>query len=1064
MSIQNISSGYSSASIYADYNSGVASTASGFETASSDGISDTFDSSSASQQHLEELQSQKEQAQGELGELHSQASEAQTQILSRKDEIIQQHQTEDPNDKQQAEYEEAKVELNEASTAKEQAQQELEQITQDAAANRQELDTNAQQQTQVANDLSAAQNELASLTPPTQPSGDDPEAQAAYQAQLNDYNARKSEIESRINALQQQQQQLQSEGQQLNAQNSALMSQQANAQADIAQQSAIIQNAQSRIAEMQQALSEGNPEMQEAMAQDSDLQALEQEYEEIQQQAADKQAEIDQLDAEILASRDISDLSQSERAQRWTNDAESSDAAKLAEAMAAEGFNVEDEEGVLHINGTEGDDKIDITMGADGSYRVIVNGEESVYSAEEAKRLMIDSGDGDDKIRVQYDENTASFIESLPDVSTGHDTILTQAGRGNDHIEQKGGDGDDTQTFPPSIPGTIPMPKATPSQTQQTQPTPQPAIFINGGDGSDTIEADENVTAQMFVTGGAGDDQITGGSANNVIIDTQGNNSVTTQNSGRNTIITGDGSDVINALGGENVIYTQGGRDDITLGQQGQNDATGSNEVHSGDGDDMVTAYDGNNTIYGENGEDTIIAYKGQNEIHGGADNDNITVIDGTNTVLGENGDDNITAYNGQNTIYGGEGDEAITIFDGSSIVHGENGNDYIKAYKGDHAFYGENGNDRIEGGSGREYIEGGYGNDYIDGGAGGDVIYAGYGNDEVNGGDGDDFINAGDGDDIVHGNEGKDIIFGLSGDDELYGDGDEDTIVAGDGQDKVDGGGAADLIRYTDSDAHGHDTVLNADPSDDARALDPIQVPENFQVSNTMSYSITHRIGGFWAEERFEQPMEGNAAIAFENIINDNLEAFAAIEPGQALLQGIADTENNVTFEYYAEPNGSCRPLDTINANPFLPATKHCYSENPDGSFSPGIGCGSIVKINPAFIDFGVGSAEYANAPFAEQNTMLVMAHELCHAYNNATGTMDERYYNNYTGELNVNGSFNLFTNNENVMGAELQAVGLFDESVLSANPYGMTENDYRDYFHMNPRDSYLPPKSDEQ
>ena len=82
----------------------------------------------------------------------------------------------------------------------------------------------------------------------------------------------------------------------------------------------------------------------------------------------------------------------------------------------------------------------------------------------------------------------------------------------------------------------------------------------------------------------------------------------------------------------------------------------------------------------------------------------------------------------------------------------------------------------------------------------------------------------------------------------------------------------------------------------------------------------------------------------------------------------------------------------------------------------------------------------------------------------NNATGTMDERYYNNYTGELNVNGSFNLFTNNENGMGAELQAVGLFDESVLSANPYGMTENDYRDYFHMNPRDSYLPPKADEQ
>ena len=1061
MSIQNVSSGYSSASIYSDYNSGSPASTSGLMTASGDGISDTFDSSIAAQQHLEELHSQKDQAQGELGELHNRASDTQTQILSRKDEIIQQNQTEDPNDKQQAEYEEAKVELNEASEAKEQAQQELDQVTQDLAANKQERDANTQQNTQVSNDLSAARNELNSLTPPSQPSGDDPEAQAAYQAQLNDYNARKSEIESRINALQQQQQQLQSESQQLYTQNSALMSQQAHAQADIAQQSAVIQNAQSRIAEMQQAMSEGSQEMQDAMDQDSDLQALEQEYEELQQQAADKQAEIDQLDAEILASRDISELSQSERAERWTNDAESSDAAKLAEAMEAEGFDVEDEDGVIHINGTEGDDKIDITMGADGSYRVIVNGEESVYSAEEAKRLMIDSGDGDDKIRVHYDENTASFIDALPEGSQGNDTISAKAQFGRDYIQQNGGEGDDTQTVPSSSSVGIPAQNANSSRAQQR---PQPAIFVNGGDGSDAIEADENVTAQMFVTGGNGDDQITGGSANNVIIDTQGNNSVTTQTSGKNTIITGDGSDVINARGGENVIYTQGGRDDITLGQQGQTGASCCNEVHSGDGDDIVTAHDGNNAVYGENGEDTIIAYKGQNDINGGADDDNITVIDGTNTVLGEDGDDVITAYNGQNTIYGGEGDEDITIYDGSSVVHGENGNDHIKAYKGDHAFYGENGNDKIEGGSGREYIEGGYGDDYIDGGAGGDVIYAGYGSDEVNGGDGDDFINAGGGDDIVHGNEGKDIIFGLSGDDELYGDGDEDTIVTGDGNDKVDGGGAADLIRYTDSGEHGHDTVLNADPSDDARALDPIQVPENFQTSNTMSYSIYHGHFPIMIEEIIEMPMEGNAAIAFENIINDNLEAFAAIEPGQALLQGIADTENTVTFEYYSEPNGSCRALDSIGLQPGYQALDHCYNEKPDGSFSPGTGCGSIVKINPAFIDFGVGSSEYANAQFAEQNTMLVIAHELCHAYNNATGTMDERYYNNYTGELDINNNYNPFVNSEYVIGAELQAVGLFDDSVLSANPYGMTENDYRDYFHMNPRDSYLPPKADEQ
>ena len=46
-----------------------------------------------------------------MGELHNRASDTQTQILSRKDEIIQQNQTEDPNDKQQAEYSKAVGEL-----------------------------------------------------------------------------------------------------------------------------------------------------------------------------------------------------------------------------------------------------------------------------------------------------------------------------------------------------------------------------------------------------------------------------------------------------------------------------------------------------------------------------------------------------------------------------------------------------------------------------------------------------------------------------------------------------------------------------------------------------------------------------------------------------------------------------------------------------------------------------------------------------------------------------------------------------------------------------------------
>ena len=1085
MSISNIGSGYSAQYTASAYNSQAEEAGQTAEAEFGGGsfIEDTFDSQSSNSE-VENLRAQRDQAQSELGELHSQAGEAKNQVLSRKDEIIRQNRTEEPDGKQQAEYEEAKAELNEAVQAKETAQQELEQVSQEITSNGQELSAKQQQQQSVSQELTSAQAELASLTPPSPPSGDDPEAQAAYQAELNAFNARKQELENRVNSLQQQQQQLQNEAMQLQQQQQSLASRYAQAQADMDQQSAVIENAQNTIAEMQQSMTEGSPELQNAMEQDGDLQAMQEEYEQIQQQIADKEAEIGQLDADILAARDISELNQSECAARWANDTTSSDEAKLTEAMEADGLNPEDEDGVIRIGGTDGNDDIDITMGADGSYRVIVNGEESVYSAEEAKRLMVDAGEGDDSIRVHYDEETASFIDAVEQTGGfGNDDVIAKGKLGHDHIEQSadigddklpanGGAGDDRIEQIPGIgddvvpsdgvSGSSSAGEALPSYMPEgwlpvgsgtsAAEKPQPAVFINGGDGSDVIETDDDFSAQMYVTGGAGDDQITGGSGGSVIIDTQGNNTVAV-NGGSNTVITGDGNDNVTANGGSNVIYTQGGIDDITLNEQkpavlGMNSLmTGSsfslseNEVHSGGGDDIVTANGGSNSIYGEDGEDAIIAYKGTNSVYGGADDDNITLMDGNNTVFGEDGDDRITAYNGLNYISGGDGDEEVTVYDGSSTVYGNNGNDHIKAYKGDHAFYGEAGNDRIEGGTGREYIEGGYGNDYIDGGEGGDVIYAGYGDDEVRGGGGDDFINAGGGDDIVHGDDGKDIIFGLSGDDELYGDGDEDTIVAGDGNDKVDGGEAADIIRYTDSEEHGHDTVLNADPSDDAKALDPIKVPDNFKVSNTMTMAF--------GMSAFEMPLPGSQSVAFENLINDNLEAFAAIEPGQALLNGIADTEKTVTFEYFSMPNGTCEPLDKDQNH-------YEIEENPEGTtYTEGDGSNSKVQINPSFIEFG---ALYEGAQFREQNTMLVMAHELCHAYNNATGTIDNQFYNNYTGELVGAGD------PDAVLGAELQAVGLFDDSVISANPYGMTENDFREYFHMNPRDTYLPPKQDVQ
>ena len=992
---------------------------------------------------VQALEERRSQATNEFNDLRGQSQDTQTQIVSRKESIIGEQMGDNPFGESQAEYEDAKADFEYCSSCKEQSQQDMEQFSQELQTIRPQREAVSQQLQQISSDLSTAQSERDSLAPPTQPGGDDEQAQADYQAQLQAYEAKKSELESRVSALQQQQQQLQAENNQLIKKEIELGQRENVAQAEVLAYDMSAQAAQAKMMELQQSVADENPEVQNAMDEDSDLQAMQDEYEQLQQQISEKQDEINQLYEQISElkgysnSLDDSGPSQSELAAQWAEDDGLSDEEKLMAAMEAEGFEADEEEGVIHIGGTDGDDDIDITMGADGSYRVIVNGEETVYSAEEAKRLMVDSGSGDDKIRVHYDEETASFI----------DDIDQNGGSGDDRQMAKGGFGSDT-TFGEWVTGSF-------NGAEEKKAAPQPAVYINGGDGNDVIEADENVNTQLFITGGDGDDKITGGSANDVIIDNLGSNTIE-GGLGDDVMITGDGSDIITDRGGRNIIYSKGGEDNINLydpsrygeTEQQKFNSHNNSEVHSGGGDDVITVHDGTNTIDSDDGDDRIIVYNGDNTVRSGDGDDNVTVFNGSNTVDAGDGEDKVKVYNGNNLVYGGADNDDITVVDGINIVHGQSGDDHIKAYHGDQVLCGEDGDDDIEGGDGRDYIEGGDGDDTIDGGEGGDVVFAGDGNDTVNGGDGDDYINGGGGDDVIHGDAGSDILFGLSGDDELYGDEGTDTLSAGDGNDKVDGGADADIIRYTDSDEHGHDEVLNADPNDDAKVLEPIDIPYNFKIEPLSEYGTTPL--GFMIF-----PMEEEAARAFESVMRDNLEAFASIEPGQEMLLAIADTGHTVKIRHMSEPNGYCR-----GRNDQGEGHSKVNADGSRGEFEPGKGCDSVLGINPYFIDYGSISEEAGALPFAEQNTTTVMGHELNHAYDNATGYLDGDYYDNDTGEWLGQDPGG---NNRAVMGAELQAVGLHEENLPYANPYGLTENDLREYFHMNPRDSYYAYKKEE-
>ena len=394
--------------------------------------------------------------------------------------------------------------------------------------------------------------------------------------------------------------------------------------------------------------------------------------------------------------------------------------------------------------------------------------------------------------------------------------------------------------------------------------------------------------------------------------------------------------------------------------------------------------------------------------------------------IEGTKGDDLILVKPGQNgdVIVSVNGDEVI--YDSKNAnrlaIHGGKGNDTIlvdKEVTADLCLYGGDGDDTIQGGSGRDYIEGGHGNDKINGGAGNDVIYGGKGNDYIEGGEGNDFINAGSGNDEVHGGAGNDTIFGLSGNDKLYGDEGDDVLIAGTGKDTLDGGAGWDTIRHT-SGLFGRDTVVNAEPQENISKLNPVPVPLNFIIAD--------------GDKGFRENMR------------DNLRAFAAIEPGQQLLKGLAHSLHPVIFTKTEDANGYCQRL--------LPTATAFMRENSHGDIQAwrNIGSGSIVKINPEFIDF------HSVENWSEQNTMVIMAHELSHAYNNSTGTINEGIYREYSGELvSVGNPWSIDTPGYGeISGAEFQAVGMHPDSLPISNPYGMKENDYREYFHMPERTGY--------
>jgi len=270
------------------------------------------------------------------------------------------------------------------------------------------------------------------------------------------------------------------------------------------------------------------------------------------------------------------------------------------------------------------------------------------------------------------------------------------------------------------------------------------ANVLNGGAGNDTF------FASFEATGTDGNDTYIGGAGNDTLdlSATSAGASITTTSAtsaaiGTDTLssienfIGSQGADTITVNGGANVIDGQGGNDTISAGG-------GADSVSGGAGDDVITGGTGNDTLSGGVGSDTFnyLFGDGADTVDGGSDNDtlNITGTAGNNTLDVIWNGTALTAFE-LGTLTGvesvnanlGTGTDTLTYAGTTANVSVNLATATASGFtsiSGIENVIGGSGNDTLTGDLNANTLTGGAGNDSLDGNGGTDVLIGGAGND----------------------------------------------------------------------------------------------------------------------------------------------------------------------------------------------------------------------------------------------------------------------------------------------------------------------------------------------
>ncbi len=306
-------------------------------------------------------------------------------------------------------------------------------------------------------------------------------------------------------------------------------------------------------------------------------------------------------------------------------------------------------DGATGFSTTSADDGSDYLDGGDGNDNLAGDGDDDTLLGGAGNDFLfgdadqtevefhgddyLDGGDGDDYLRgyegndtliggYGYDQLVGEAGDDYLDGGSGGENDTLAGGDGNDSLIAVGGRswllgeaGDDT------LHGTG---------------------YLRGGDGNDVLSTPYGSTDPLQaneLAGGAGDDILTG-SPGDLLFGDAGND-VLNATSATVLMAGGAGDDQINGGSG----WGEGGNDELY-------GSSSDDQLQGGDDNDSLFGEEGNDTIFGQDGDDRLSGGSGTNHLLGGAGND--TYLDDPD--IGENF---ITDDEGFNVVEFSEGVEA---------------------------------------------------------------------------------------------------------------------------------------------------------------------------------------------------------------------------------------------------------------------------------------------------------------------------------------------------------------------------------------------------------------------